>query len=144
MRFKPTELATIIVAGIALLGTLATALYTYTARNRELDIELVKIGIGILRADPKETQTASAREWAVRLIERHSGQAFSEKAKAELLENQLIFPTFYDTSWETGPGFTGGNLGTGKNGFGDPAPCLGGDCTVAPTRKQQPKQPQPK
>src|SRR4051812_35568454 len=92
MRFKPTALAAIIVAGIALLGTMAQALYTYTARSRELDIELVKIGISILRADPKETQTAGAREWAIRVIERYSRQDFTEKAKRELLENQLILP----------------------------------------------------
>lgn len=57
MRFKPTEIATIILAGIAFAGSVISAFYTFTNRNRELDIELVKVGIGILRADPKETQT---------------------------------------------------------------------------------------
>jgi hypothetical protein len=89
MRFKPTELATVIVAAIAFLGAVASAFYTYTARNRELDIELVKIGIGILRADPKETQTSGAREWAIDVIETHSRRKFSDVAKSELLQNKL-------------------------------------------------------
>jgi hypothetical protein len=133
MRFKPTELATIIVAAIAFLGAVGSAFYTYTARNRELDIELVKIGIGILRADPKETQTAGAREWAIRLVEARSGQPFSEEARKELLQNKLIYPSsvmytepFADWRWEALPG-----------GPGDSGTCEG--CRVF-----RPKQPQSK
>jgi hypothetical protein len=64
-------------------------------RNRELDIELVKIGVGILRADPKETQTRGAREWAIEVIEKRSGHEFSQKAKDELLEGRLGFDPGY-------------------------------------------------
>jgi hypothetical protein len=49
----------------------------------------VKIGIAILRADPKETQTQGARQWAIGLIEDHTGRKFSPEAKTELLGNQL-------------------------------------------------------
>jgi hypothetical protein len=137
MRFKPTELATIIVAAIAFLGAIASAFYTYTARNRELDIELVKIGIGILRADPKETQTAGAREWAIRLVEARSGQPFSEEARKELLQNQLIYPSYIDYSVP----FTGGRWEAVPGGFGDSGTCEG--CKVF--RPEQPqKQPQSK
>jgi len=69
MRFKATEIVSLAVAGIALLGSLTSAYYTYINRNRELDIELVKIGISILRADPKEDQTNGAREWALDIVE---------------------------------------------------------------------------
>lgn len=88
-----------VIAGIALVGTIITGFYTYTNRNRELDIELVKIGIGILRADPKETQTRGARQWAVRTVERFSGISFTPEAKAELLENKLGW-------FDTGAGYT--------------------------------------
>lgn len=77
------------VATIALLGTIISGLYTYANRNRELDIEFVKIGISILKADPKETQTRGAREWAVETIGKFSGIKFSPEAKKELLENKL-------------------------------------------------------
>jgi hypothetical protein len=101
MSFKPTEIATMIVAGIALTGAIIAAAFTYTERNREtvavakeasppeLNAGLVAIGLGILRADPKEAQTNATREWAIKLIETHSGQPFSEQAKNELLNNRL-------------------------------------------------------
>jgi hypothetical protein len=72
-------MATIIVAAIAFLGALASAFYTYSARNRELDIELVKTGIAAGR--PEGNQTAGAREWAIKLVEGRSGQPFSDEAK---------------------------------------------------------------
>jgi hypothetical protein len=137
MRFKPTELATIIVAAIAFFGSIASAFYTYTARNRELDIELVKIGIGILRADPKETQTAGAREWAIRLVEGRSGQSFSDQAKKELLQNQLIYPSYIDYSEQ----FTPGRWEALPSGFGESGTCEG--CKVF-IPKQPRKQPQSK
>lgn len=99
MRFKPTEIATIAVAGLALVGSILSTFYTYTNRNRELDIELVKIGIGILRADPKETQSRGAREWAVQIIETHSRLKFSGDAKRELLDNKLGFTGTYDSGF---------------------------------------------
>src|ERR1700694_4491095 len=92
-----TEIVAIIAAGVACVGAIASAavpaLYNYTSRNRELDIRLVEIGIGILRADPKETQTQGAREWAIDVIENHSGRKFSEAAKKELLDSKLGFET---------------------------------------------------
>jgi hypothetical protein len=89
MRFRATEVATLLVAVIALVGTIASSFYTYSNRNRELDIELVKLGVAILRADPnKETQTRGAREWAINVIETFSGVRFTGTAKAELLSNK--------------------------------------------------------
>jgi hypothetical protein len=92
MRFRATEVVSLLVAVIALVGTLANSFYAYSNRNRELDIELVKLGVAILRADPnKETQTKGAREWAITVIENFSRVPFTAKAKAELLSNKLVF-----------------------------------------------------
>jgi hypothetical protein len=78
------------IAGIAgLVSALVTAAFTYTSRTRELDIELVKVGIGILRADPKESQTQGAREWAIDVIETYSRKPFSIEARKALLQNKL-------------------------------------------------------
>jgi|ERR1051326_3673070 hypothetical protein len=108
MRLKGTEIVSLCVAGIAFAGSLISAFYTYTNRNRELDIELVKVGIGILRADPKEAQTNGAREWAIDLIETHSGRRFSEQARNELLQYKLVYTEY----------FTPGDWSS--SGFGDP------------------------
>ena len=72
MRVSQAELA-LWGAAIALVGTLAAANFTYSSRNRELDIELVKLGVAILRADPKETQTQGEREWAIDVIRSSRG-----------------------------------------------------------------------
>src|SRR5579863_992917 len=102
-----------IVAGIACVGAVISALYSYDSRNREMDIELVKVGIGILRADPKESQTIGAREWAIQIIEKYSGQPFSTAAKKELLENSLgwVSTSYIDT-------YTPGDFSS-KGSFGD-------------------------
>lgn len=89
MPVRATETTSVIVAVIACIGAIVSAFYTYSNRNRELNIELVKIGISVLRVDPKETQTVGAREWAIGLIETYSGAKFSTSAKSELLQNKL-------------------------------------------------------
>jgi hypothetical protein len=91
MRIRPTEVISVIVASIACLGAVASAYYTYANRNRELDIKLVEMGIGILRADPNEGQTRDVREWAIKIIETYSHESFSEQAKQRLLQNRLGF-----------------------------------------------------
>jgi hypothetical protein len=85
VRISQAEVA-LWVAALALVSTLATANFTYTNRNRELDIELVKLGVAILRVDPKETQTQGAREWALDVIQKFSGVPFTPDARKELLE----------------------------------------------------------
>jgi hypothetical protein len=91
MRFKSTEIATIAVAGVALIGSVVSAFYTYANRNRELDIKLVEIGIGILRTDPNGADLASARAWAIQVIEDNSKVKFSAGDRESLLKNPLLY-----------------------------------------------------
>jgi hypothetical protein len=91
MRFDGTQIATMSAAGLALIGSLASGFYTYTNRNRELDIRLVEIGINILRADPKQTDLKAARGWAVQVIEDYSKVKFSEADRAALLDKPLLY-----------------------------------------------------
>jgi hypothetical protein len=90
---KGREAISIVAAGIACVGAIISAMvpaiYSYSGRTKELDVRLVEIGISILRADPKEAQTKGAREWAINVIEAHSGQTFSNEAKQELLQHKL-------------------------------------------------------
>lgn len=61
----------------------------YLSKDREQDIRMVEIGLGILRADPVEKQISPAREWAIRLIEKHSGEEFNSEDKRLLLTNPI-------------------------------------------------------
>jgi hypothetical protein len=91
MRFKATEIVSLAVAALAFGASILSAFYTYTSRNRELDIKLVEIGIGILRADPKETGLTAARGWAVQVIEDNSKVKFSSADRETLLLRPLLF-----------------------------------------------------
>ena len=88
----------ITVAGIAavagVMSALLTAAYTHTSRNRELDIKLVEIGIGILRSDPKDTGLTAARSWAVQVIEDSSRVKFSEDDRRALLQKPLLYSDY--------------------------------------------------
>jgi len=97
MPFKATEIVSLSVAVLAFAGSLTSAFYTYSNRNREMDIKLVEIGIGILRADPKETGLTAARGWAVDVIEHYSGLRFSDSDRATLLQRPLLFRPTIDT-----------------------------------------------
>jgi hypothetical protein len=114
MHVRTTEIVSVIVAVVACAGAIVSALYTYTSRNRELDIELIKVGIGILRADPKETQTNGAREWAIQVIETYSRHPFSAQAKSQLLQDKLGYNTSWDTGLDYGWGTTGGHGDSGQ------------------------------
>lgn len=74
------------------LGVIGGALISpglqYLNRDREMDIKMVEIGIGILRADPKENVTP-AREWAITIIEKHSKTTFNDATKEALRKNSL-------------------------------------------------------
>jgi len=91
-------------------------MYTFTSRNREMDIRLVEIGVSILRADPKEKQTQGAREWAITVIEDFSGRKFSDEAKAELLNHPLDVGYGYG-DYSTLPGYDfSPDAGSGSGG----------------------------
>ena len=68
----------IIVAILTVLSGLFGNWIGLVTKDHELKIRLVEIGIGILRADPKENLTP-AREWAIRVIETNSGFDFSSR-----------------------------------------------------------------
>jgi peptidoglycan hydrolase-like protein with peptidoglycan-binding domain len=90
MRFDPTQITTISAAGIALATSVITAYYTYTSRSRELDIELVKLGLSVLQAAPKATEKDGKAEdeglrgWAVDVVETYSGKRLSPLAREQL------------------------------------------------------------
>jgi hypothetical protein len=82
------------IAG-ALIGSLLTAWFGYIGHTKDLEIHMVEIGIGILRAPPSE-DIASIREWAINVIETNSGYPFTAEQRAALLKKQLQYET---TGW---------------------------------------------
>jgi hypothetical protein len=86
-----TPLVQIAIAFSALCIAAAAVIYSVSAWHEDKNARLVEIGVAVLRADPsKEPSTASARAWALDLIDANAGGIkFSPEARAELLKKAL-------------------------------------------------------
>jgi hypothetical protein len=71
-----------------LIGSLVTAWFGYIGHSQDLDVKMVEIGIGILRA-PADDDIASIRSWALDVIEKKSGFPFTEEQREVLLQKPL-------------------------------------------------------
>jgi hypothetical protein len=60
------------------------------AAKSAFDASMVRVGVGILSADPSKSDVAPARQWAIDLVEKHSGQPFNEQDRANLLHHPLL------------------------------------------------------
>jgi hypothetical protein len=91
-----TLAATIAVAALGIVGT------QWAARTA-FDAQMVQIGVNILSADPSKSDVAPAREWAIKLVEEHSGQAFSAQDRESLLHHPLDIAAAVKTIGSEGP-----------------------------------------
>jgi hypothetical protein len=86
-----------------LLGATVAPLVNYLTNERQMDVKMVEIGLGILRAEPKE-DIAAIRGWAIDIIEKSSGRKFTEAQRAVLLKQELPWNSGF-----TGVAGTGGS-----------------------------------
>ena len=94
------------IAGVVgtVLGTTIAPLVNYWTNERQMDVKMVEIRIGILRAPPKilrappKDDIAVMRSWAIDVIEQSSGRKFSPAQRAALLKQELPI-RFWE--WET-------------------------------------------
>jgi hypothetical protein len=86
-----TQTTTLVaVAGVlgTLLGATVSPLVNYLTNERQVDVKMLEIGLGILREPPKEDAQAM-RAWAIAIIEKSSGRPFSEQQRDILLKKEL-------------------------------------------------------
>jgi hypothetical protein len=76
------------LAGVIAASTVGFIGSQWVAKSA-FDAEMVQIGVGILSADPSKSDVAPAREWAIKLVETHSGQDFSVQDRASLLHHPI-------------------------------------------------------
>ena len=50
---------------------------------------MVEIGVSILAADPGKSDVTPARQWAINLVSKYSGQPFGAEDVEKLLHNRL-------------------------------------------------------
>ncbi len=86
-----TQMTTLVaVAGVlgTLLGATVSPVVNYLTNEKQLDVKMLEIELGILREPPKEDAQAM-RAWAIELIEKSSGRPFNEQQRNLLLHKQL-------------------------------------------------------
>lgn len=76
----------VFVALIAAAAGFGGAWLTFASKSQELQIRMVEIAVGILRADPK----GPGSDWAIRVIELNSGTTFSAVDRKELMKNPMV------------------------------------------------------
>ena len=76
--------ASIWAAGASRDAALATA-------TRAYDAKMVELGVTILATDPSKSDVAPAREWAIGLIETHSGQKFTSDEHDKLMHQPIVY-----------------------------------------------------
>ncbi len=99
--------AVAVIAGLsaaigAVGGPYLTSRVDYFTRNREMDIKMVEIAVGILRTDNlKEPGVAPARAWAADVIDRYSQIPLSPEARKSLIEFGVrgSYSSFVDYSY---------------------------------------------
>jgi protein-disulfide isomerase-like protein with CxxC motif len=88
---RTTQTTTLVaVAGVlgTLLGATISPLVNYLTNERQVDVKMIEIGLGILREPPKE-DAQTMRAWAIEVIEKSSGRPFSEQQRNILLKKEL-------------------------------------------------------
>lgn len=74
----------------AVISTLIASSYSKAASDRMADVKLVELAVGLLRETP-QAETEGVREWAVRILNMHSGVPL-ERGIQESLTNCVTFP----------------------------------------------------
>jgi hypothetical protein len=69
----------------ALIGTLASPFVSWVVSERQVDAKMLEMGVAILREAPK-VDDDPMRSWAVKVVEKKSGIAFSDAQRAALLK----------------------------------------------------------
>ncbi len=58
-------------------------------KERDAQVRMIELAVGILQQEPDPEAGIGLREWAVDVIDRHSGVALSQAAQLELLQRSL-------------------------------------------------------
>ncbi len=101
---------------VALATGVVGAWLGYKSTNREMDVKMVEIAVGILSQEPKNG-IAPARAWAVDVIDHYADVKPSNDVKQALIENRALSPSFASSIDYFAPR----NFGTGTYYPNEPA-----------------------
>lgn len=73
--------------GVLLVAVLGGC-FNYTLKQREMNLKLVDLAIGVLRSQPNDS-TRELRLWAIKVVDKYSGEKLSMEAQNQLVTNAL-------------------------------------------------------
>lgn len=93
----------VIVAAIITAGaSLAAVKINEQDRAQELNLKYIELGVGILRANPKEENAAEIRGWAVRIVQNFAPIKLTEEEIEQILNKQIkTYNSTYTPSYDS-------------------------------------------
>lgn len=82
-----------VMAGVlsgGLLGSIITGFVNYRVHSGDIDAKMIELSVGILRSEVKQ-ETGPLREWAIDVINKRSGYAFTDTQRTVLMKKELPF-----------------------------------------------------
>jgi len=88
----PAWLWAVLTVLLPILVTASVQLTGIFQKDRELDIKVLELAVGVLKVDPESGQTSdgATRKWAIGVVGKITGVQFSEEAKKELIAKPLV------------------------------------------------------
>ena len=91
----------VVTLAAALSGGLVGSVLTYWNTDRQIDVKMIEIAVGILSQEPTDN-IAPARIWAVDLVSHYSEVKLTEEVRTALIENRAIIgPYDLGGGWDT-------------------------------------------
>ncbi|MGA3302730.1 MAG: hypothetical protein ABSC72_05515 [Methylovirgula sp.] len=89
----------IVAAVITVVGGFFATFINWQSHSEEQKLKYIQLGIGILRADPKDENAAKIRDWAFRVVSSYSPVKFTKEEEEQILHKQIKAVSAYDSTY---------------------------------------------
>ena len=91
MDWRKDVIVPLLAAGVGAAATLSVSWFGFLNKDRELDIRMLEIALGILREDPAKSKIAAARGWAIDVINASAPVQIEGEARQQLINQRINF-----------------------------------------------------
>ncbi len=88
LRIIATVFGAIGAVAISIVVAVVGSEVNTSLKERDIDVQMIELAVSILQQEPSP-DTEALRDWAVRMVDKHSGEPLSEEAKLELMLKAL-------------------------------------------------------
>jgi hypothetical protein len=88
LRIIATTVGALGAVAIPIVVAIVGSEVNTSLKERDIDVQMIELAVSILQQEPSP-DTEALRDWAVRMVDKHSGEPLSEEAKLELMLRAL-------------------------------------------------------